>query len=567
LAYTTSIYNNGTPGVQVLLGNGDGTFRTGPNTPFSSSSTPQPFAALAAGDFNGDGKLDLLVTANGTQSTSGNSVLWLFPGNGDGSFGMPSQIPGTASSGAGAASAVAGDFNGDGKLDIAYFVAQPGSLGTFAFLTVSLGNGDGTFQMPSQPLAGDFDTTLALISGPVLAGDFNGDGKLDLILGTQLFYGKGDGSFTPYGPPASGLQVIQVGDFNGDGRVDLLALGGTVGGSSNDLRLLTQVPAPPDFTGAITPTQTAVPGNSANYAGSVTALNGFTGNVSLSASGMPAGVTASFNPATVTGGSGSYTMTLSVASSVPVGSYTVTATGTSGSLTHSTMVNLIVNTSTGDFTSTLTSDNYQNIVAGQTATYTIRVSPIGGYNGDVTLSVGSGLGISGGQTLPGTATFNPSTIHGASGTSTLTITTTSPVSLPDAYRFTIAATSGPLVHSGNVFVGVSNNAGDFTGSITPSSQAIAVGHSATYTANITYVNGFTGTPSSNGFCLDLNVTGLPPGAQFNIVSRTGCPSSMGDTVTFTISAPPGTPPGTYTLLLTGSGGGRIRAGAFTLTIN
>jgi VCBS repeat-containing protein len=449
---------------------------------------------------------------------------------------------------------VVGDFNGDGKLDVAYF-AQVGTFGSNGYLTVDLGNGDGTFQVPYKPLPQPNS-----VIGPVLEGDFNGDGKLDLVLGNQVFYGKGDGSFTPLGSPSNGLQVIQVGDFNGDGKTDLLALGSNPNNSNQfDIRLLLQIPAPPDFGGGVTPTmQTVVPGSSVNYAGTVTSLNGFTGNVALSASGLPAGVTANFNPTTVTGGSGSYTLTVSAASSVPLGTYSITVTGTSGSLTHSAPVTLVVNSSAGDFSGSVASnsDAFQNINCGQTATYIFQITPTGGFTGNVTMSVSG--------TPPGsTATFNPSTVAGGSGTTTLTVATAAcPNSLYNTYTLTVTATSGPLAHNGNVFLGARGTSGDFTGSITPSSQSITVGQSATYTANISYVNGF-----SPGSCLNLSVSGLPPGAQFNLISATPCGSSTGESQTFTISAPPGTARGTYTLLIIGSGGGRIRAGAFALTIN
>jgi len=103
----------------------------------------------------------------------------------------------------------------------------------------------------------------------------------------------------------------------------------------------------PDFTIAATPaSQTVTQGGGTSYTATVTAVNGFSSTVNLSAtvSGSPAGVSTSFNPATISGGSGSSTLNVSTTSATPAGTYTITITGTDGgSLTHSTTVTLIVN--------------------------------------------------------------------------------------------------------------------------------------------------------------------------------------------------------------------------------
>src|SRR5260370_30738870 len=98
----------------------------------------------------------------------------------------------------------------------------------------------------------------------------------------------------------------------------------------------------PDFTIAATPSsQSVVQGNSTTYTVSVGALNGFTGTVSLGASGLPSGANASFNPASISG-SGTATLTVTTATSTPAGNYTLTITGTSGSLSHPANVTLTV---------------------------------------------------------------------------------------------------------------------------------------------------------------------------------------------------------------------------------
>jgi FG-GAP-like repeat len=120
------------------------------------------------------------------------------------------------------------DFNGDGKLDVIV------SYQTSPVLAVFLGNGDGTFQAPVTTAQSD-------ASWPVAIGDFNGDGKLDVMtegnFGTVWFYfGNGDGTFTEqptfYGPSPA---TYSVGDINGDGKLDLIVSWGEQGVYGNDV--------------------------------------------------------------------------------------------------------------------------------------------------------------------------------------------------------------------------------------------------------------------------------------------------------------------------------------------
>ncbi len=196
--------------VQILLGNGDGTFQA-PRR--SAAGNP---VAVAVGDFNGDGIPDLAVVTSSSNSSGFVSVLL---GNGDGSF-QPAR---TISFGAlhAPVSVAVGDFNGDGTPDLAASVySNSGS-----FVSVLLGNGDGSFQPAHTFATGDFP-------GKVVVGDFNGDGNADLAVANQssnnvsLFLGTGDGGFqTAYTIGGVSAPVV-VGDFNGDGIPDLVAGGG-----------------------------------------------------------------------------------------------------------------------------------------------------------------------------------------------------------------------------------------------------------------------------------------------------------------------------------------------------
>jgi hypothetical protein len=193
--------------VSVLLGNGDGTFQSGAT--FPTLNAPQ---FLLGGDFNGDGKLDLAVGCRFGDSGDVGGIS-IFLGNGDGTFQHKvDYLPGES-----VFNMVAGDFNGDGKIDLVFYGVSGGSA-TLSFLQ---GNGDGTFQA-ALSVQGDPSTTA------LVAADLNGDGKLDLIAadlggGAFVLLGNGDGTFQPpvgYGSGRSSVAVA-LGDFNADGKLDV----------------------------------------------------------------------------------------------------------------------------------------------------------------------------------------------------------------------------------------------------------------------------------------------------------------------------------------------------------
>ncbi|MBV9300525.1 MAG: VCBS repeat-containing protein, partial [Acidobacteriaceae bacterium] len=195
----------------ILIGNGDGTFQAARLTTISDSAYVEP-GALAVGDFNGDGKLDLAAVV--TTGANAEEVS-IFPGNGDGTF----QTPINTAVGKSCCQLAPGDFNNDGKLDLV--------IGTWVTL---LGNGDGTFKSPIPIGCPSKAFCAADVNlGNPIAADINGDGKVDIIYGSgqrpAILHGNGDGTFSnPSIYPVLAVNGVAVGDFNGDGLPDLAFL-------------------------------------------------------------------------------------------------------------------------------------------------------------------------------------------------------------------------------------------------------------------------------------------------------------------------------------------------------
>ncbi|MGA2790301.1 MAG: zinc ribbon domain-containing protein [Candidatus Bathyarchaeia archaeon] len=213
-----------------------------------------------------------------------------------------------------------------------------------------------------------------------------------------------------------------------------------------------------DFSLSDSPTQqSATPGGSASYTVAVNPVTGPQQSVDLSVSGLPNGVSASFNP---TSGTPPFTSTLSVtvASSVSPGALTLTIVGNGGGVTHTASVTLIVSAAS-DFAIGV-SPASQSVLQGQTASYSVNVSALNGFNSQVSLSV-SGLpsGADGVFSNPsGTPNF----------ASTLTVTLSGDVA-PASYTLTVTGSGGGLSHVANLVLTV--NAAVVTQSSTSSTQA------------------------------------------------------------------------------------------------
>ena len=385
--------------VTILLGNGDGTFNVGASVPVPQwSIVPQGIVAM---DFNGDGNTDLAVTSANNNSPS-SYVVTILLGKGDGTFTQGQ----TYNTGNGDQSLVGGDFNGDGVPDLAIANYYDDTV------TILLGKGDGTFATPAAQV-----TLPATGASPfaIVAGDFNNDGKLDLATANYhgdtvtILLGNGDGTFAAASSaPAtgSGPDGLVAGDFNGDGLPDII----TANYQTTTQSILLQ------STNSTTVTVTGVSaaGTDSVFAsytsGDSNYFSSQSSTVPLNSIAItPASQTITFpNPGPLPDGVAPITLTATASSGLPV---TYTLISGPGSLSGSTLtitgvgdivveadqagnayylaapsVQITISVVTSDFTVVPQSSAPPNIPAGQTATIPVTVHAAKGFTATVSFT-------------------------------------------------------------------------------------------------------------------------------------------------------------------------------------
>ncbi|MBI3475823.1 MAG: DUF1929 domain-containing protein [Acidobacteria bacterium] len=194
-----------------------------------------------------------------------------------------------------------------------------------------------------------------------------------------------------------------------------------------------------DFSLGVAPaSQQVPPGGSTTYTATVTPQNGFTGTVHLGVNGLPPGTTATFSVPTLTGGDS--TLNVVVGNTVAPGSYPFTINAVSGAITHTTNATLVVSTVAGSFTVTITPAS-QTVTRNSTSTYTVTITPLKGFQGNVSLAGRvSGTHI--------TMSLNPPVV-GPSGTSTLTVNVDGKAGR-SLHRLKVIGTSGQLSKTGQL---------------------------------------------------------------------------------------------------------------------
>jgi hypothetical protein len=266
-------------------------------------------------------------------------------------------------------------------------------------------------------------------------------------------------------------------------------------------------------------------GGSAGATVTVNASNGFTGSVTLAATGLPTGVTATFgtNPATE-----SSTVTFTASSSVAAGTSQVTITGTSGTISSAAIVAVTV-APAPSFTLS-SSPASASVVQGAIAASKVTVAPGNGFTGSVTLAA-SGLpaGV--------TATFATNPTAASSG---VTFTASS-TAAKGSYTVTVTGTSGTLTASTTIALTVTA-APSFTLSTSAASVSLAQGATAASTVTVAPASGFTGS-------VTLAASGLPTGVTAAFGAN---PTAGSSTATFTASSTAAK--GSYTVTITGTSG-------------
>ncbi|MFL5938289.1 MAG: hypothetical protein ACJ76U_15780 [Gaiellaceae bacterium] len=302
---------------------------------------------------------------------------------------------------------------------------------------------------------------------------------------------------------------------------------------------------PSDFSISASPASLTIgQAGSATTTSSTSVTSGGPQAVDLSATGVPAGTTVGFSPASVSAG-GSSTMTVNVGASTAPGPYTLTVTGTAASGSHSTTVAL--NVVASDF-SISASPSSLGIAQGQSGTAMIGTAVLGGAAQTVSLSAS-------GQPPGVTISFNPASVA-AGGSSTMTASVAA-ATTPATYTITVTGTGSTGTHSSTVSLTVTPAPpSDFSISANPTSLTVAQGTVGTATIG-------TAVLSGSAQAVSLSASGQPTGTTVSF-----SPSSVtaGGASTMTVSVGAATATGDYTITVTGTGTTTTHTTTVSLTV-
>ncbi|MGA9669472.1 MAG: hypothetical protein WBQ94_09705, partial [Terracidiphilus sp.] len=363
----------------------------------------------------------------------------------------------------------------------------------------------------------------------------NGNSAIGFLNPTIYAIGTGSSYTNDFHDITTGNNDNSSGGYNAVTGYDLVTGWGSPKGQAfiDALAGFTQ-----SFTLSATPgTLTVSQGDSGTSTITITGENGFTGNVTLTAVGLPSGVTATFSPNSATGAS---TLTLAASSSATIGSATVTIHGASSTLSATTTLALTVQSAPSFKISTSTSS--LSVAQGSSGTATLTVTGQNGFTGAVNLSA---TGLPSGVT----ATFSP---NPATGTSTLTLAASSTAALGSA-TVTIQGASGTLNATTTLALSVQVPP-SFTINSSAASLTIAQGSGGTAALTVAGQNGFAGA-------VTFSATGLPSG-----VTATFSPNPATGASTLTLAVSSTATLGVATVTIEGTSGSTSATATLTLTV-
>ena len=501
--------------VSILLGNGDGTFTAATGSPVGVGRYPE---SVAVGDFNGDGKLDLAVANYGDNTVS------ILLGNGDGTFSLKSS-PGVGSE---PLSVAVGDFNGDGRLDIASANSSSVNVSVLVQVPFALSPNNG-LSFGNQNV-GSSSSTQSVTLTAVLAMDIT---SIEVSAGSANFQLVTTASSCPYSGGTLGaganctvdLQFAPtaVGRLTGTVTVTVNSGGGTTGAMQSIGLSGMGTGTAPFITSQPVRQQTVIAGQMVTFTAAASGFPTPTVQWQVSVNGGP--LFTNINGATST--TLSFTTTAAMNGNV----YRAVFTNSLGSTT-TNPATLGVDTAP----SITSNPTNQAVPAGQTATFTAAAT--GNPAPTVQWQVNTGSGFT--------------NIPGATSTTLIVANVTDSMT---GYQYRAMFT--------NVVSSVPTSAAtltveDYIITATPPSQTIPAGHSATYTINLTSVRGLTGNVA-------LTCSGGPPNSKCTINPSTKALNGTA-TVAITLMPPMNVNLGTFTLTFTGSLDGIMHSANVTLTV-
>lgn len=493
--------------VKVLNASGSGTYAAIANGILWAAQKGARVINLSLGGASYSQTLcDAVTTATFTYGTL---VVAAAGNNASSTAFYPASCAGTVGVSATTSSDTAASFTNYGSPNV--FVSAPGA----SILSTYLNGGYATLSGTS--MASPFVAGLAAL----LVGQQSSrtPAQLRTILATTSAKVGGGYGADPYGTCGGCTWSA----YFGYGRIDMYAALALAGSPT------------PSFTLGVSPDSRSVSaGASTTYSVVVSPSGGFSGSVTFSASGLPAGATASFSPTSSTSSS---TLSVQTSASTPAGSYTLAITGTSGSLVQSATATLVVGAQAPDFSVSATPAS-RTVTQGGTTSYDVAATLVGGFPYHVRLTV---VGLPAGAT----GTFSP---EYTMDTSVLTVATSG--STPaGSYPLTITGTANGLTRTTTVTLVVDAQAPapDFALNVTPSNQVLYRGESVTFTVSVVPSNGFSGA-------VTLAASGLPPDT-----TATFSPNPTAGSATLTVSASATAKFADYTVTITGTSGGLSRS--------